>query len=239
MTKRPTKKSVSRGSRKVAAPLRQTSALASARDVAPLIERVVAIREEGRSQVVRTVNSTMVLAYWHIGREIVEFVQRGAKRAEYGEHVLEVLTARLRERVGRGYSDRNLRTFRSFYQAYSDRAPVIREQQGELGSHLLPNLRGTSAALPQHADRIRQKPSAESDLANTELAASGFSSRLARSHYLTLSKVVDRAGRSFYEIESAREAWSVRVTRSIEMSLDQQLNDRANVLWLRTEIKES
>jgi hypothetical protein len=34
---------------------------------------------------VRTVNSTMVLAYWHVGREIVEFVQRGAKRAEYGE----------------------------------------------------------------------------------------------------------------------------------------------------------
>jgi hypothetical protein len=36
---------------------------------------------------VRTVNSTMVLAYWHVGREIVEFVQRGAKRAEYGERL--------------------------------------------------------------------------------------------------------------------------------------------------------
>jgi hypothetical protein len=68
---------------------------------------------------VRTVNSTMVLAYWYIGREIVEFVQRGAKRAEYGEQVLEALSARLQERVGRGYSVRNLRYFRSFYQAYA------------------------------------------------------------------------------------------------------------------------
>ncbi len=52
-------------------------------DVEPLFDRVVAILEEARSQVVRTVNSAMVLAYWHIGREIVEFVQRGAARAAY------------------------------------------------------------------------------------------------------------------------------------------------------------
>jgi hypothetical protein len=44
----------------------QSSALVpgAAREVALLIKRVVAILEEARSQVVRTVNSTMVLAYW-------------------------------------------------------------------------------------------------------------------------------------------------------------------------------
>lgn len=31
-----------------------------------------------------TVNSEMVLAYWHIGREVVEYHQGGAFRADYG-----------------------------------------------------------------------------------------------------------------------------------------------------------
>lgn len=79
-------------------------------DVTPLIERVVAIIEEARAQVVRTVNSAMVLAYWHIGRELVEFVQRGAKRTEYGEQVLAVLSARLREWVDRAARPRTFGT---------------------------------------------------------------------------------------------------------------------------------
>jgi len=36
--------------------------------------------------------------------------------------LLEVLSARLRERVGRGYSTTNLRYFRTFYLAYRDRS---------------------------------------------------------------------------------------------------------------------
>ncbi len=114
--------------KRVSTPRRQSSALVpgAAREVQPLIERVVAILEEARSQVVRTVNSTMVLAYWQVGREIVEFVQRGAKRAGYGERVLDALSAHLRERIGRGYSTTNLRYFRTFYLAFQDRAPKIR-----------------------------------------------------------------------------------------------------------------
>jgi len=50
----------------------------------------------------------MVLSNWHIGREIVEYVQRGEARAEYGKEVIEDLSRQLRTRVGRGYSTRNL-----------------------------------------------------------------------------------------------------------------------------------
>ncbi|MBL7040637.1 MAG: hypothetical protein ISR77_18520 [Pirellulaceae bacterium] len=35
-----------------------------------------------------TVNSAMVVAYWLIGREIVEEEQQGAERAEYGKALL-------------------------------------------------------------------------------------------------------------------------------------------------------
>ncbi|MEN9799754.1 MAG: hypothetical protein RL653_3451 [Pseudomonadota bacterium] len=93
--------------------------------VTPLLERVVAILDDARSGVVRAVNSSMVLAYWSIGRELVEFVQRGSRRAEYGDQVLEALAGQLQRRVGRGYSVTNLRYFRLFYVRYQDRRPEI------------------------------------------------------------------------------------------------------------------
>jgi hypothetical protein len=97
-------------------------------DFAALVERVVTIIEEARSRVARTVNSEMVLSYWHIGHEIVEYVQRGEERAEYGEQVIEDLSAQLLERVGRGYSTRNLWYFRDFYLTYRERPPSIRAE---------------------------------------------------------------------------------------------------------------
>ncbi|HCF60728.1 MAG TPA: hypothetical protein DFS52_22350 [Myxococcales bacterium] len=94
---------------------RQSGALAPSADFTALVERVVAIIEsDPRSRVVRTVNSEMVLSNWHIGREIVEYVQRGKARAEYGEEVIEDLSRQLKDRVGRGYSSTNLRYFRTF-----------------------------------------------------------------------------------------------------------------------------
>jgi len=42
-----------------------------------LFDRIVTILEQARGNVVRAVNTNMVLAYWLIGREIVEEIQRG------------------------------------------------------------------------------------------------------------------------------------------------------------------
>ena len=99
-----------------------------------LFHRVVAILEQARARVVRSVNSEMVIAYWHIGREIVEHVQAGKERAEYGKRVIEELADRLHRRFGRGFSTTNLRYFRNFYEVYPGRVPEIRHMAGgELG----------------------------------------------------------------------------------------------------------
>lgn len=203
--------------------------------LAPLLERVVSILEEARAGVLRSVNSAMVLAYWQIGRELVEVVQGGAERAAYGDEVLALLAARLRARVGRGYSVRNLRNFRRFYLAFSDRLPVVRDEPGGSGSAAsgrgpLPN-RASASASP----RKRQKASAESTRAPSPGAA-GFSSRLSWSHYLMLSAVADPAARAFYEIEAAREGWSVpHLERQVHTQLFARLrksHDEAGVLDL-------
>lgn len=70
---------------------------------------------QARRQAARSVNAILVAAYWEIGRRIVEFEQRGQKRASYGEALLKRLSRDLAKQLGRGFSERNLEQMRLFY----------------------------------------------------------------------------------------------------------------------------
>lgn len=73
---------------------------------------------EARQHVYTAVNSAMVQTYWNIGRIIVEHEQEGKKRAEYGTGLLKNLAQRLTDEFGRGFTERNLRNMRTFYQKF-------------------------------------------------------------------------------------------------------------------------
>jgi hypothetical protein len=88
-----------------------------------LLGRIASILDAARGQVVRAVNHATVLAYWHIGREMVEALQQGEERATYGKALIERLARQLTERYGKGFSATNLGYFRQFYSAYRDRTP--------------------------------------------------------------------------------------------------------------------
>ena len=79
--------------------------LADPREAA-LYDRIAGIVEAAQGHVARSVNTAMVHAYWHIGREIVEHEQAGAERAEYGRQVIDRLAARLSVAYGKGFSGR-------------------------------------------------------------------------------------------------------------------------------------
>lgn len=64
------------------------------------------------------VNSSMVDAYWQIGRHIVEYEQGGRARAEYGKTLLKRLAERLSQEFGKGFDKRNLEYMRQFYLAF-------------------------------------------------------------------------------------------------------------------------
>ena len=68
-----------------------------------------------RNQAYSAVNFTMVQAYWHIGRIIVEHEQDGNMRADYGRFILQKLSARLTEDFGKGFSVRTLQQMKKFY----------------------------------------------------------------------------------------------------------------------------
>src|SRR4030042_70995 len=69
-------------------------------------------------------NKTQVLAYYEIGREIVEFEQKGKTRAEYGEELIVKLSKDMTLRFGKGFSERNLRNMRAFYLNFPIRQTV-------------------------------------------------------------------------------------------------------------------
>ena len=182
-----------------------------------LMDRVISILDQARANVVRAVNSNMVIAYWLIGREIIQAVQGGEDRADYGKRLLQDLSQQLTERYGRGFSVTNIRYFRLFYQAYSYRSPEIRHKA---------------------CDEFEPLENMETFLKPVD-NLQGFSAQLSWSHYRTLCAVENLSERLFYEIEAERGHWSQPVLeRQIHSHLFLRLlksRDRAGLLKLSIE----
>ena len=81
---------------------------------------IKAILTEARSVTVRAINTTMVSAYWLIGKRIVVEEQKGSDKAAYGEGLLKKLSKELTAEFGNGFSYANLRNMRQFYLTYSE-----------------------------------------------------------------------------------------------------------------------
>lgn len=85
-------------------------------------------------QVITAVNLAMVHTYFEIGKMIVEEEQEGNNRAKYGKQVLKVLSKRLTEQLGKGFSEQNLRNMRQYFIKFADRGNSIHQKpSGELG----------------------------------------------------------------------------------------------------------
>jgi len=90
-----------------------------------LVTELRGLIQSARHAAATTVNTLQVLTNFEIGRRIVEHEQKGAERAEYGKELLKELSVRLSEEFGKGFSERNLRSFRAFYLTYQDRSSTI------------------------------------------------------------------------------------------------------------------
>jgi predicted nuclease of restriction endonuclease-like (RecB) superfamily len=193
MKKTPRKKAGKPSRGKVSAARRQPAARAalartrSDAGVGALFKRIVSILERARGEVARSLNTQTVIAYWLIGREIVEAFQGGLARAKYGEHIVEELSRLLASRYGKGFSLPNLKNFRQFYLTYADRRP-------EIGS------------LPGSQSRATKSSPSGSQLPTRPVPA--FHPMLSWSHYRALMRVEKPAARAFYEEEAVACGWS-------------------------------
>jgi predicted nuclease of restriction endonuclease-like (RecB) superfamily len=135
--------------------------------------------------VARGVDLVQVHTNFEVGRRIVQEEQRGKDRAAYGKQVIEVLASRLTAEFGKGFSDTNLKLMRLFYL--------------------------------QNQNRIRQsltdefKALAKSQSLTDQLGpAAPHPFTLSWTHYVILLGIKNPNERSFYEIESAKQNWTVR-----------------------------
>jgi hypothetical protein len=176
-----------------------------------LYERVARILEEARSQVARTVNTAMVHAYWHIGREIVEVEQAGEQRAGYGENVVERLSARLKGSFGKGFSVQNLGYMRQFYLTFPNGSAVPQIRQavpGKLSQTAIseaPSEASGSAipqALPGKSGKPRAGKARAGSLASEARSATAnrepmFPPALGWTHYVFLMRIANPTARAF------------------------------------------
>lgn len=75
------------------------------------------VLEQARKRIYRNVQSEMVLAYWQIGKMIVE-KQGGDSRAKYGEGLIQELSIQMTKDFGEGFTISNLKYMRQFYMVF-------------------------------------------------------------------------------------------------------------------------
>lgn len=83
-----------------------------------LAENITRLVSDAKTHLSQSINTTLVLTYWNIGKYIVEFEQEGNAKARYGTALLSSLAKLLRNKLGKGYSRPNLNNMRKFYLLY-------------------------------------------------------------------------------------------------------------------------
>lgn len=172
-----------------------------------LFGRVVSILETSRTNVVRSVNTEMVTAHWLIGREIVEEMQSGEKRAAYGRSVIKLLSSKLNERFGKGFSVQNLELFRRFYLVFKARGSDQRAGPNENPTQCVGFSEGFIPSLGWSHYRVLMRvehPDARVYYEH-EAASNGWSVRqLERQiHSLFFERLLKRSGREKMETQIA------------------------------------
>ena len=176
-----------------------------------LIKNIEQLILQARKQVVSSVNTVMVYTYFSIGKMIVvENEQKGNKRAKYGEVTLKVLSQYLTDKFGKGWTVENLTLMRKFFIVYSD---------NKINNNTNKDLVNTVCQIEKQSKNTNSKfvnTVYEIDTSNRFV--------LSWSHYIILMRIENVAERKFYEIECAKQNWSVRqLSRQINSSLYERL----------------
>jgi len=169
-----------------------------------LLQGVVHLLERARTASARSVNAVMTSTYWEIGRRIVEYEQKGERRAAYGQALLARLAADLAGKFGRGFSERNLAKMRLFYLSWKI-PPTLTAKSPDA---VITDGGKPPTASAKSAPIVGIKPEA------LEAEGAPYSSPvrfpLPWSHYVRLLSVENPEARAFYEKEALRSGWSAR-----------------------------
>lgn len=151
----------------------------------------------------RQVNNAFTLRNWLVGRYLFEYEQNGLDRASYGERLYRNLAGRLKENRVKGMSFTFLHTCKQFYITYPQIVQTLTEQ--------LP-------ALENPLFKIVQMPSEQFKIAQNKNEGTGISvqnptlflSKVSFSHIVEFVKIDDPLKRSFFEMQTIKNNWTVK-----------------------------
>lgn len=101
-----------------------------------LFDNLFQIIEQGKSQVVKQINSTITITYWQIGKTINEHILRN-ERAEYGKEIVLPVATQLVEKFGKSFELRNLYRMMQFAEKFSNLEIVVPLARQLSWSHFL------------------------------------------------------------------------------------------------------
>lgn len=141
------------------------------------------------------INRHVTAKAWLTGYYIVEYEQKGADRAKYGEKLLKSLSERLGKKK---YSVTTLKIYRQFYQVYShldEEVAGFLLSQSQIGQSVTDQFGGVAVS-----DKI----------APLAVKSNLLFNKLSFTHLVAILPITDPLERAFYETMAIRGTWSVR-----------------------------
>ena len=176
----------------------------------PYITEIKQILREAKAKAYNAVNYAMIEAYWLTGKRIVEEIQNGEQRANYGEQVIKNISKALTAEFGPGFSERTIRQFRQFYQMFPKK-PIQRT--------LFAKSDKTSESKVNMANTVRQ------------IESNSIDSALHWSHIQRIMRVTNPEARAWYLKEAAEQSWDVR-------TLDRNISPQYYERLLMSQVKK-
>jgi predicted nuclease of restriction endonuclease-like (RecB) superfamily len=206
------------------------------------IQNLVTVISETQSyfrlQAQKQVNIGLTLRNWFFGFYIVEYEQKGNDRAVYGENLIRNLSKLLGENNLKGFSEVNLRMYRSFYLCYP-------EIQQTLSVELYINdfqrntiLQTVSAKLIANQNQVDNNEivifhsKSGKSISDIEKAIN----HLSFSHFIELIKQDNDTKRSFYQWQSIDNSWSVR---ELQRAINSMLYERTGLSFDKEKVIEN
>ena len=141
------------------------------------------------------INRHVTAKAWLTGYYIVEYEQKGADRAKYGEQLLKSLSERLGKKK---YSVTTLKIYRQFYQVYS---------------HLDKEVAGFLLSQSQFGQSVTDQfggVAVSNKIAPLAVKSNLLFNKLSFTHLVAILPITDPLERAFYETMAIRGTWSVR-----------------------------
>ena len=175
-----------------------------------LADRIQIVDDTLRQQTAHAVNCMLTARNWLIGCYIVEYEQKGADRAQYGEQLLKTLAHRINRK---GMNWRRLYEFRGFYNSYPQLYMEILNYLQSQSSLIVTGQANILRSLPaifqdaEYQSDVTRHLHAFSSVEPWQTSPSKLFHCINYTSLQMLSEIQDPLKRVFYEHELIQSCW--------------------------------